>query len=95
MASPRAISVLPPSDPWPVLLACTAQNTSTGVGSFRPSTSKKVARKPVGYLEKDELDALLKGPDCRTAQGRRDYTLLLFMYSTRARAYEVARGRIT
>jgi len=64
-------------------------------GQLQAIESKKVARKPVAYLEKDELDALLKGPDCRTAQGRRDYTMLLFMYNTGARADEVAHVRIT
>lgn len=52
--------------------------------------SKKVARPLIGYLEKDELDALLKAPDQRTAQGRRDSAVLLFLYNTGARADEVA-----
>ena len=43
---------------------------------------KKVTRKLVGYLEKDELDALLKAPDSHTAQGRRDFAVLLFLYNT-------------
>jgi site-specific recombinase XerD len=56
--------------------------------------SKKVARPLIGYLEKDELDALLNAPDQRTAQGRRDYAVLLFLYNTGARADEVAQVRI-
>jgi len=56
--------------------------------------SKKAARPLIAYLEKDELDALLEAPDRRTAQGRRDYAVLLFLYNTGARADEVAQVRI-
>jgi site-specific recombinase XerD len=45
-------------------------------------------------LEKDELDALLKAPDQRTVQGRRDYAVLLFLYNSGARADEVAHVQI-
>ena len=41
------------------------------------------------------MDALLNAPDRRTAQERRDYAILLFMYNTGARANEVAHVRIT
>jgi site-specific recombinase XerD len=37
-----------------------------------------------------EMDALLAAPDKNTAQGMRDYILLLFLYNTGARADEVA-----
>ena len=63
-------------------------------GQIRTIESKKVARPLIGYLEKDELDALLKAPDQRTAQGRRDYAVLLFLYNTGARADEVAHVQI-
>ena len=63
-------------------------------GQIRAIASKKVAHPLVGYLEKDELDALLKAPDQRTPQGRRDYAALLFLYNTGARADEVAQVRI-
>ena len=59
-------------------------------GQIQTIGSKKVARPLIGYLEKDELDALLKAPDQRTAQGRRDSAVLLFLYNTGARADEVA-----
>ncbi|MDD3077408.1 MAG: integrase [Bacteroidia bacterium] len=42
------------------------------------------------YLEKDEMKALLDAPDRKTAQGSRDYALLMFLYNTGARASEVA-----
>jgi integrase len=38
----------------------------------------------------DEMDGLLRAPDQGTAQGRRDYVLLLFLYNTGARADEAA-----
>jgi len=63
-------------------------------GQIRSIGSKKVARPLIGYLEKDELDALLKAPDRRTAQGRRDSAVLLFLYNTGARADEVAQVQI-
>jgi len=63
-------------------------------GQLQTIALKKVARKLIAYLEKDELDALLKAPDCRTAQGRRDYVVLLFLYNTGARADEVAHVQI-
>jgi site-specific recombinase XerD len=63
-------------------------------GQIQTLGSKKAARKLVGYLEKDELEALLNEPDCRTVIGRRDYAVLLFLYNTGARADEVAQVRI-
>jgi integrase/recombinase XerD len=63
-------------------------------GQIQAIASKKVAHPLIGYLEKDELDALLEAPDRRTAQGHRDYAVLLFLYNTGARADEVAHVRI-
>jgi site-specific recombinase XerD len=63
-------------------------------GQIQTIASKKVTRPLIGYLEKDELDALLKAPDQSTTQGRRDYAVLLFLYNTGARADEVAQVRI-
>lgn len=51
---------------------------------------KKYPRPTLPYLEKSEMDALLGAPDRRTAQGERDYALLLFLYNTGARASEAA-----
>jgi len=63
-------------------------------GLIRAIVPKKCARPLVAYLEKDELDALLTAPNQRTAQGRRDYAVLLFLYNTGARADEVAHVEI-
>src|SRR2546430_6930638 len=51
---------------------------------------KRSGHRPVGYLEKSEIDALLAAPDRTTRLGCRDHTLLLFMYNSGARADEVA-----
>ena len=51
---------------------------------------KKGTHAMVPYLDKPEIDALLACPDRRTAQGRRDYALLLFLYNSGARADEAA-----
>lgn len=51
---------------------------------------KKTTQAVVPYLDKAEIDALLACPDRCTAQGRRDYALLLFLYNSGARADEVA-----
>jgi integrase/recombinase XerD len=51
---------------------------------------KRAEKALITYLEKNEMDALLAAPDRNSAQGRRDYALLLFLYNTGARADEVA-----
>ena len=51
---------------------------------------KRTKKSLITYLEKNEMDALLNAPNRKTAQGRRDYTILLFLYNTGARADEVA-----
>src|SRR5437016_841602 len=63
-------------------------------GQLRTIPCKKAAQTPITSLEKAEMDALLGAPDRRTAQGRRDYGLLLFLYNTGARADEAAQLRI-
>lgn len=52
---------------------------------------KKSAKAMIGYLEKPELEALLRAPDRRTVLGARDHALLLFLYNSGARADEAAR----
>lgn len=59
-------------------------------GELRSIPFKKPSQRPVAYLEKPEMDGLLNAPDQGTAQGRRDYVLLLFLYNTGARADEAA-----
>jgi len=52
---------------------------------------KRAWSNPVPYMEKDEIDELLRAPDRATERGQRDYALLLFLYNSGARATEAAR----
>lgn len=51
--------------------------------------SRRVARKPMAYLESGDLDAVLAQPDVNTASGRRDSVLLHVLYNTGARCQEL------
>jgi len=51
---------------------------------------RRTATPVMPYLDKHEMDALLAVPDRGRAQGSRDYSLLLFLYNTGARASEAA-----
>ena len=60
-------------------------------GEIRAIPFKKAPKSAMPYLDKPEVDALLKAADRRTMQGPRDYALLLFLYNTGARVDEAAR----
>jgi integrase/recombinase XerD len=49
---------------------------------------------PIEYLDRTELDALLKSIDRSTDLGRRDYALFAFMFNTGARVQEVLDVRL-
>lgn len=51
---------------------------------------KRYDRPSLCYLDKPEMDALLAAPDRSTEIGRRDHSVLLFLYNTGARASEAA-----
>lgn len=51
--------------------------------------SKRYTRRPVAFLNRDEVDALLRAPDTQTWAGRRDRTLLLVAVQTGLRASEL------
>jgi len=57
--------------------------------------TKRASRRLVGFLCREEMDALLAAPDRTTWAGRRDHALLLVMYNTGARVSEVAALRHT
>src|SRR5215470_2476208 len=63
-------------------------------GQLRNIPLKRGPRPTITYLEKSEMDALLNAPDQSTGQGRRDHTLLLFLYNTGVRADEAAQIKI-
>lgn len=51
---------------------------------------KKCSQAPVGYLERQEIEAIFKAVDRTTPEGTRDHALLLFLYNTGARVHEAA-----
>jgi integrase/recombinase XerD len=59
-------------------------------GQIRAIAFKRTPKTSITYLEQPEMEALLAAPDRNTAQGCRDYVLLLFLYNTGARADEAA-----
>ena len=59
-------------------------------GEVRAVPFKRYDRPGLCYLDKPEIDALLAAPDRTTEQGRRDHSVLLFLYNTGARASEAA-----
>ena len=59
-------------------------------GEVRAVPFKRYDRPSLCYLDKPEIDALLAAPDLTTEQGRRDHSVLLFLYNTGARASEAA-----
>jgi site-specific recombinase XerD len=56
---------------------------------------KKVAKTVIGYLDKPEVEALLRAPNRGTSLGSRDHALLLFLYNSGARADEAASLRVS
>lgn len=55
---------------------------------------KRGAEASVEYLDRTELDALLKSIDRSTELGRRDYALFAFMFNTGARVQETLNVRV-
>ena len=51
--------------------------------------AKRYTRRPVDFLARDEIEALLQAPDLQTRAGRRDRTLLLVAVQTGLRASEL------
>ena len=55
--------------------------------------AKRHTRRPVDFLDRDEIEALLEVPDIKTRAGRRDRTLLPVAVQTGLRASELIRLR--
>jgi site-specific recombinase XerD len=56
---------------------------------------KRAPQKTITYLDRLEMDALLNEPIRQTKLGQRDYTLILLLYNTGARASEIAQMTIS
>jgi len=61
---------------------------------IRAIPEKKTNHDVLPYLDKPEMEALRSTPDTRTAVGRRDRILLLFLHNSGCRASEAAALRI-
>lgn len=55
---------------------------------------KRAPQRPIDYLERTEMEALLAQVDRGSRQGRRDYTLLAFLYNSGARVQEALDLRV-
>jgi integrase/recombinase XerD len=51
---------------------------------------KRAPQRAIDYLEREEIDSVMKAIDRTTPQGSRDYTLLATMFNTGARVQEIA-----
>ena len=51
---------------------------------------KRAAQRAIDYLEREEIESILKTIDRTTPKGRRDYALLATMFNTGARVQEIA-----
>jgi integrase/recombinase XerD len=67
------------------------------VGRVLAIPKKRTDKRLVGYLTREEIEAVLTAPDQSTWIGRRDYALLLTMYNSGARLSEMTcmqRGQV-
>lgn len=55
---------------------------------------KRAPQRAIDYLEREEIDVILKAIDRTTPQGTRDYALLATMFNTGARVQEIADLRV-
>ena len=51
--------------------------------------SKRCSRAQIGFLTREQIDALLRAPDLRTLSGRRDHALMLLAVQTGLRLSEI------
>lgn len=51
--------------------------------------NKRCSRAQIGFLTREEIDALLRAPDLRTLSGRRDHALMLLAVQTGLRLSEI------
>ncbi len=55
---------------------------------IRSIATKKATPQPISWMSKDEMEALLAVPDCRTPRGLVEHGMLLLLYNTGARVSE-------
>ena len=57
-------------------------------------TTKKTAPRPVTWMTKNEMEAVLAVPDRKTPRGRMEHALVMFLYNTGARVSEAIHLRV-
>ena len=62
--------------------------------NIRSIAVKKATPKPIGWLSKAEMEALLKVPERKTHRGRIEHALLLFLYNSGARVSEATELKV-
>ena len=61
---------------------------------IRAIPSKRTTPRPISWLTKAEIEAMLDVPDRRIPRGRSEYALLLFLYNTGARVSETTQLKV-
>ena len=61
---------------------------------IRAIPSKRTTPRPISWLTKAEVEAMLNVPDRRIPRGRNEYALLLFLYNTGARVSEATQLKV-
>ena len=61
---------------------------------IRAIATKKAMPRPISWITRDEMEALLAVPDRHTLRGRTEHALLLFLYNTGARVSEATRLQV-
>ena len=62
--------------------------------NIRSIAVKKATPKPIGWLSKAEMEALLKVPERKSHRGRIEHALLLFLYNSGARVSEATELKV-
>lgn len=63
---------------------------TSDLASLLAIPTKRTTRKVLGFLTRDEMDAVLEAPDADTWSGKRDRALFAVMYNTGVRVSEIA-----
>lgn len=70
---------------------------SRGIATFTPDQIElaKTDERQISFLDNEELEAILKAPDLKTIQGRRDKAILDLLFSTGLRVSELCNLKIS
>ena len=74
--------------------SCKNPRHCQGCSGFLAIPAKRFDRPVVGFLSREEIEAVLQAPDGRTWSGQRDRALFTVMYNTGARVSEMVTLRV-